>query len=123
MKTELLKLADSLKHALFADRPTISEALIYAAAIADASDKNAPAVHTAVYVVLNTVANQIEAIAKPEPLTLEQSAAYSLAAHRMEEHGGGFAAAIADAYMRADNKNAATLRAAFPDLFAKYMKQ
>jgi hypothetical protein len=34
--------------------------------------------------------------------------------------GGGFAAAIALAYFRADSDNKARLLEAFPDLFAKY---
>ena len=54
-------------------------------------------------------------------LTETDHDAYLHAAHRMEQQGGGFAAAIADAYFRADSKNAAILRSAFVDLFAKYM--
>jgi len=127
MKTELLKLAASLKLKLFADRPTIIEALAYATAIADLSGKNAPAVYSAIYVVLNTVAAQIEAIAK-QPATAEvwtnvERSKYFSAAEKMQESGGGFAAAIADAYFRADSSNAAILRASFADLFAKYMEQ
>jgi hypothetical protein len=42
------------------------------------------------------------------------------AAQVMDKMGGGFAAAIALAYFRADSDNKARLLEAFPDLFAKY---
>ena len=45
---------------------------------------------------------------------------YIHAAHLMERMGGGFAAAIAQAYYKADKYNRARLRAAFPDLFTRY---
>ena len=53
------ELAKSLKSSLFADRDTIPEALDYALEVARAS-KNSAAVMTAVMVVVNTIAKQIE---------------------------------------------------------------
>lgn len=38
----------------------------------------------------------------------------------MEEHGGHFAAALAGAAFRADQKNFDRLKAAFPDIWAEY---
>lgn len=38
----------------------------------------------------------------------------------MEKYGGGFALAIATAALRADSDNYARLKAAFPDLWARY---
>ncbi len=42
------------------------------------------------------------------------------AAINMEQHGGGFAEAIAAAYRRANRFNAERLVNAFPELFEKY---
>jgi 2-oxo-4-hydroxy-4-carboxy--5-ureidoimidazoline (OHCU) decarboxylase len=44
------------------------------------------------------------------------------AAQTMEKMGGGFAAALALAYYRADGSNQAAILAAFPDLFEKYRR-
>ena len=44
------------------------------------------------------------------------------AAQTMEKMGGGFAAALALAYYRADWTNQAAILAAFPDLFEKYRR-
>lgn len=44
------------------------------------------------------------------------------AAQTMENMGGGFAAALALAYYRADGTNQAAILAAFPDLFEKYRR-
>ncbi len=44
------------------------------------------------------------------------------AAQTMERMGGGFAAALALAYYRADGDNQARILAAFPELFAKYRR-
>jgi len=44
------------------------------------------------------------------------------AAQTMERMGGGFAAALAQAYYRADGDNQARILAAFPDLFDKYRR-
>jgi hypothetical protein len=41
----------------------------------------------------------------------------------MEQRGGGFASALAQAYYRADNTNAQILRHAFADLFETYYEQ
>ena len=45
------------------------------------------------------------------------------AAQVMEQRGGGFANAIAQAYYRADNTNAQILRLAFADLFDTHYEQ
>jgi hypothetical protein len=42
------------------------------------------------------------------------------AALRMEQRGGGFAAAIAQAYFRADKKNKQRILESFGDLFEQY---
>ena len=44
------------------------------------------------------------------------------AAQTMESMGGGFAAALALAYFRADGDNQARILGAFPDLFEKYRR-
>jgi monomeric isocitrate dehydrogenase len=44
------------------------------------------------------------------------------AAQTMEKMGGGFAAALALAYYRADADNQARILGAFPDLFEKYRR-
>ncbi len=44
------------------------------------------------------------------------------AAQTMERMGGGFAAALALAYFRADGDNQARILAAFPELFEKYRR-
>ena len=44
------------------------------------------------------------------------------AAQIMEKMGGGFAAALALAYYRADADNQARILGAFPDLFEKYRR-
>lgn len=46
--------------------------------------------------------------------------AYLHAAHQMHQSGGGFAAALAEAYMRADSTNSQILRTAFAHLFDRY---
>lgn len=45
------------------------------------------------------------------------------AAQVMEQRGGGFANAIAQAYYRADSTNAKILRTAFADLFETHFAQ
>ena len=45
------------------------------------------------------------------------------AAQVMEQRGGGFANALAQAYYRADNTNAKILRTAFADLFETSYEQ
>jgi hypothetical protein len=45
------------------------------------------------------------------------------AAQVMEQRGGGFASALAQAYFRADNTNARILREAFADLFETHYQQ
>jgi hypothetical protein len=45
------------------------------------------------------------------------------AAQVMEQRGGGFANAIAQAYYRADSTNARILREAFADLFETHFAQ
>lgn len=42
------------------------------------------------------------------------------AAKSMKQFGGSFAAAIGEAWMRADGSNQTRLEAAFPELFEKY---
>jgi hypothetical protein len=44
------------------------------------------------------------------------------AAQTMEDMGGGFAAALALAYFRADGDNQARILGAFPELFEKYRR-
>jgi hypothetical protein len=44
------------------------------------------------------------------------------AAQYMERMGGGFAAALAVAYYRADSDNKARIVGAWPDLFEKYRR-
>ena len=53
------ELANKIRNRMFAERDTLDEALDYAFSIAKATD-NPAAVMTAVMVVLNTLANQIE---------------------------------------------------------------
>lgn len=123
-QNELHALALRLKCNLFHTRETITDALEYAAAVAKASD-NPPAVLTAVHVVLNSVAEAlIEIAAKAEPapaaLTDDERDAYLHAAHQMHQSGGGFAAALAEAYMRADSTNSQILRTAFAHIFDRY---
>ena len=45
------------------------------------------------------------------------------AAQVMEQRGGGFANAIAQAYYKADSTNARILREAFADLFERHYEQ
>lgn len=54
-----IELARALKNQMFADRATIDEAYEYAYSIAKASGE-APAVMTAVQVVVNTICKEIE---------------------------------------------------------------
>jgi hypothetical protein len=58
-----LELAHSLKHGLFADRDTLSEAMEYAYQVIAATKDQGPAL-TALHVVLNTVAKEIERLGK-----------------------------------------------------------
>ena len=123
-KTDLIMLAASMRAGLFAERETLAEALEYAAKVAKASD-SPPAVLTALHVVLNTVAAKINEIAEqlptePAALTDDERDAYLHAAHQMRQSGGGFAAALADAYMRADSTNSQILRTAFAHIFDRY---
>jgi hypothetical protein len=54
------ELAGEIRNRFFGERDTLAQALEYMQMVADASD-NPAAVYTAVQVVLNTVANCIEA--------------------------------------------------------------
>jgi len=54
-----LELAKALKNGMFADRETVREAFDYAFKVADASNCP-PAVMTAIMVLSNTIAKQIE---------------------------------------------------------------
>jgi hypothetical protein len=126
-QNELHALALRLKCNLFHTRETLSDAMDYAHKVAQASD-NPAAVLTAVHVALNSVAEaliEIAAKAEPaaEPLTDDERDAYLHAAHQMHQHGGGFAAALAEAYMRADSNNSQILRSAFAHVFNRYMEQ
>ena len=56
----------------------------------------------------------------PTALTDDERDAYLHAAHQMRQHGGGFAAALAEAYMRADSNNSQILRTAFAHIFNRY---
>jgi hypothetical protein len=56
---EIITLAQGLYSPLFATRNTIKESITYAYGIAKASD-NPAAVTTALHVVLNTIAHQLE---------------------------------------------------------------
>ena len=56
----------------------------------------------------------------PTALTDDERDAYLHAAHQMRQSGGGFAAALADAYMRADSTNSQILRTAFAHVFDRY---
>lgn len=62
-KTELQLLAASITVGFFAKRDTMQEAFEYAHKIANASD-NPTAVMTALHVVLNTLADRINELAK-----------------------------------------------------------
>ena len=52
------ELGTSLRCDLFADRPSIQEAFDYAIDVSRASD-NPPAVMTAIFIVVNTIANKL----------------------------------------------------------------
>lgn len=54
------QLAKSIRHGLFADRPTLKEAYDYSASIAESMGKDSIGVFTAIHVILNTLANEIE---------------------------------------------------------------
>ena len=55
------ELAKSIRHGLFADRATLTEAFQYASDVIGRCHKSEQiAVTTALYVVLNTLANEIE---------------------------------------------------------------
>ena len=56
------QLAAQLRNSLFADRATLAEAYEYASTIAQASD-NPAAVYTAIHVMMNTIANQVQEVA------------------------------------------------------------
>ncbi len=123
---ELHALALRLKCNLFHTRETLSDAMDYAHKVAQASD-NPAAVMTAVHVALNSVAEALieiaaKAEAEPAPLTDDERDAYLHAAHQMHQHGGGFAAALAEAYMRADSNNSQILRTSFAHVFDRYMQ-
>ena len=56
-----LELAKAIRHGLFADRPTVKDAFDYAFDIIDSMrGANKVAATTALYVVLNTLSNEIE---------------------------------------------------------------
>lgn len=61
----IYELAHSIYAPMFAERESVREAFAYAHEIAKASE-NPAAVMTAVYVVVNTIAKQLEAIAQGE---------------------------------------------------------
>ena len=57
-------------------------------------------------------------------MTLDERATWNhRAAQLMERQGGGFAAALAGAYFRADLANQARILQAFGELFAEYRDQ
>jgi hypothetical protein len=108
------------RQGIFSSRATMDEALNYAYQIAESTDSSA-AVVTAVHVVLNTAIDLMTH--QPEPLTDDERDAYLHAAHLMYRNGGGFASALADAYMKADSNNSQILRTAFAHIFNRYMEQ
>ena len=55
-----LELVQNMRNTMFADRASLSHAMLYVHEIAEGSD-NPAAVWTAVMVVVNTIANEIEA--------------------------------------------------------------
>jgi hypothetical protein len=56
-----LELAKAIRHGLFADRPTVNDAFDYAFDVIDSMrGANKVAATTALYVVLNTLSNEIE---------------------------------------------------------------
>ena len=56
-----LELAKAIRHGLFADRPTVKDAFDYAFDVIDSMrGANKVAATTALYVVLNTLSNEIE---------------------------------------------------------------
>jgi hypothetical protein len=59
------ELARSIRAPLFADRDTLHEAFSYAQEVAKATD-NPAAVLTAIYVIMNTLSNQLTTITKGE---------------------------------------------------------
>ena len=61
----ILELAHSIYSPIFAERADLNEAFAFAQEVAKASD-NPAAVLTAVYVITNTIAKQLEAIARGE---------------------------------------------------------
>jgi len=61
----ILELAHSIYAPMFAERDSLREAFAYAQEVAKASD-NPAAVLTAVYVLTNSIAKQLETIAKGE---------------------------------------------------------
>lgn len=61
----ILELAHSIYAPMFAERESLREAFAYAQEVAKASD-NPAAVLTAVYVLTNSIAKQLEAIAQGE---------------------------------------------------------
>ena len=66
MKNQIEELAKSISNGMFADRATLKEAFEYVEQIAKASGQDAIAVWTAVFVVTNTIANELNNIAKEE---------------------------------------------------------
>jgi hypothetical protein len=105
---------------IYSSRATMDDAINYAHQLALSTDSPA-AVLTAVHVVLNTAIDLMTH--QPEPLTDDERDAYLHAAHQMHQHGGGFAAALAEAYMRADSNNSQILRTSFAHIFNRYMEQ
>ena len=57
----------------------------------------------------------------PEEVARNNAKADAAVLHTMKRHGGSFARALADAGLRADADNLARLKAAWPELWTKYL--
>ena len=66
MKNKIQELANSISNGMFADRATLKEAFKYVEQIAKASGQDAIAVWTAVFVVTNTIAKELNKIRNEE---------------------------------------------------------
>ena len=66
MKNQIQELAKSISNGMFADRANLTEAFAYVDAVAKAAGQDAIAVWTAVFVVTNTIAKELNNITKEE---------------------------------------------------------
>lgn len=66
MNKDIDNLSSQLKHGLFADRPTLAEAYDYVITLANANKQNGAdlAIFTAVHVMMNTIANELDNLNK-----------------------------------------------------------